>query len=150
MPNISERVRRLREDKGLSMNELEDAIGASRGSVHKWEKGSIPGGKSLIALSDFFSVSTDFILKGKEAIKHTSPLDPPFSDPLLPYESELLLKMRMLSLEDRLKVEGIIEGILMTRGSQQQQQMQRGLRSPGLKNTELNGREEAAGKSESA
>lgn len=46
------------------MNELEDLIGASRGSVNKWEKGSVPGGNSLIALSTFFGVSTDWILKG--------------------------------------------------------------------------------------
>ncbi|WP_435924845.1 S24 family peptidase [Paenibacillus sp. DYY-L-2] len=65
MNTIGERIKFLRESKNLSMNKLEDMIGAPRGSVNKWEKGSIPGGNYLIALSDFFDVSTDWILKGE-------------------------------------------------------------------------------------
>ncbi|MBB6672987.1 helix-turn-helix domain-containing protein [Cohnella nanjingensis] len=64
MSSIGSRIKELREAAGLSMNKLEDAIGAPRGSVNKWEKGSVPGGNNLIALSEFFKVSTDWILKG--------------------------------------------------------------------------------------
>lgn len=50
------------------MAELEDEIGASRGSVNQWEKErSIPGGNSIVALSEFFQVPTDWILKGMGA-----------------------------------------------------------------------------------
>ncbi len=65
MNTISERIKYLRESKNLSMNKLEDSIGAPRGSVNKWEKGSVPGGNYLISLSNFFGVSTDWILKGE-------------------------------------------------------------------------------------
>ena len=50
------------------MAKLENAIGASGGSVDKWEKNkSVPGGVYIIALSNFFSVSTDWILKGEHS-----------------------------------------------------------------------------------
>lgn len=70
--SIGDRIRTLRRDREISMNELEDLIGASRGSVNKWEKGSVPGGNSLIALSTFFGVSTDWILKGQDDVTLTS------------------------------------------------------------------------------
>lgn len=50
------------------MAKLENAIGASGGSVDKWEKNkSVPGGNYIIALSNFFDVSTDWILKGQDS-----------------------------------------------------------------------------------
>lgn len=66
--SICDRIRKLRESKGLSMNQLERLIGASTGSVNKWEKGSIPGGKYILALSEFFGVSSDWILKGTDPV----------------------------------------------------------------------------------
>ncbi|WP_409343131.1 helix-turn-helix domain-containing protein [Paenibacillus sp. MBLB4367] len=65
MNSIGKRIKHLRTTKGLSMAELEDEIGSSRGSVNQWEKErSIPGGNSIVALSEFFQVPTDWILKG--------------------------------------------------------------------------------------
>lgn len=78
MTTIGERIRSLRKSKELSMNELEDLIGASRGSVNKWEKGSIPGGNSLMALAAYFGVSTDWILTGEHpALLHGSAAEAP-------------------------------------------------------------------------
>lgn len=66
MDTIGKRIKHLRDQKKLSMAELEDAIGASRGSVNQWEKDkSIPGGKLIISLSNYFGVSTDYLLKGE-------------------------------------------------------------------------------------
>lgn len=76
MSSIGDRIRALRQERDISMNELEDQIGASRGSVNKWEKGSVPGGNSLIALSTFFGVSTDWILKGQEDLTLATGTDP--------------------------------------------------------------------------
>lgn len=46
-------------------------IDVSRQAVSKWENGSsVPDVEKIIALSDFFQVSTDYMLKGKETEKN--------------------------------------------------------------------------------
>ncbi|NLW69526.1 MAG: helix-turn-helix transcriptional regulator [Eubacteriaceae bacterium] len=65
--NISDRILRLRKLKGLSQEELADKIGVSRQAVSKWEsEQSVPDADKLIILSDFFGVTTDYLLKGIE------------------------------------------------------------------------------------
>lgn len=118
MNKIGERLRSLREEKGISMNELEDSISASRGSVNKWEKGSIPGGKYLIALSDYFQVSTDYILKGEDEIsketeflretKVSKSLYKEFSE-LSPSDIELIAKFNRLTEREKGRIEERIE-----------------------------------------
>ena len=63
--NIAERIQNLRKAKGLSQEELADKIGVSRQAVSKWEnEQSSPDIEKIIILSDFFEVSTDYILRG--------------------------------------------------------------------------------------
>lgn len=63
--NIPWRIQELRKQKGVSQEELANAIGVSRQAVSKWESAqSNPEIDNIIALSDFFGVSTDQILKG--------------------------------------------------------------------------------------
>lgn len=112
MKSIGERLRFLRETKGLSMNQLEDSIGAARGSVNKWEKGSIPGGKFLILLSDHFDVSTDWILKGETKVGKGQEGG---ANELSPGDIELLAKFHQLTEREKGKVEGMIEGMLSGR-----------------------------------
>ena len=65
---IGERILHLRKKMGISQEELADQIGVSRQAVSKWESGqSIPDIDKVIALSDFFNVTTDYILKGVES-----------------------------------------------------------------------------------
>lgn len=65
--DISERIQGLRKAGGLSQEELADRLGVSRQAVSKWESGqSTPDLEKVIGLSSFFSVSTDYILKGTE------------------------------------------------------------------------------------
>lgn len=66
--NIADRIQGLRKIKGISQEELADAIGVSRQAVSKWEsEQSIPDLDKIILLSEFFAVTTDYILKGIEA-----------------------------------------------------------------------------------
>lgn len=66
--NISDRIQTLRKTKGLSQEELADKLGVSRQAVSKWEsEQSIPDLDRIIIMSDFFEVTTDYILKGIEA-----------------------------------------------------------------------------------
>jgi transcriptional regulator with XRE-family HTH domain len=65
--NIADRIQNLRKSKGISQEELADKIGVSRQSVSKWEsEQSVPDIDKIIIMSDFFEVTTDYILKGIE------------------------------------------------------------------------------------
>lgn len=65
--NIADKIQRLRKNKGISQEELADKIGVSRQAVSKWEsKQSLPDIEKIILLSDYFGVTTDYLLKGIE------------------------------------------------------------------------------------
>lgn len=73
MMNIAERIQFLRKQKGYSQEDLADQLGVSRQSVSKWESGqSIPDVEKIIAMSDFFEVTTDYLLKGIEPASQTN------------------------------------------------------------------------------
>ncbi|MCH5200419.1 MAG: helix-turn-helix transcriptional regulator [Oscillospiraceae bacterium] len=78
--NVPERIQELRKQKGISQEELANELGISRQAVSKWESGqSFPELDNIIALSDYFGVSADHILKGTETpqvTKSRTPVDP--------------------------------------------------------------------------
>ena len=66
---MADRIQHLRKSKGISQEELADKIGVSRQAVSKWEsEQSAPDIEKVILLSDFFDVTTDYLLKGIEPI----------------------------------------------------------------------------------
>lgn len=58
------RLKRLREDKGLSQEELAEKLNIPRTSVTHYERGDdrIPRPKRLQEIADFFGVSVDYLL----------------------------------------------------------------------------------------
>lgn len=67
--NMSDRILYLRKTKGISQEELADKVGVSRQAVSKWEsEQSTPDLEKVIIMSDFFGVTTDYILKGIEPV----------------------------------------------------------------------------------
>lgn len=67
--NIADRIQYLRKTKGISQEQLADKIGVSRRAVSKWEsEQSTPDLEKIIIMSDFFQVTTDYILKGIEPV----------------------------------------------------------------------------------
>lgn len=65
--HIADRIQQLRKAKGISQEELAEHIGVSRQAVSKWESGqSTPDMEKIILLSDYFAVTTDYLLKGME------------------------------------------------------------------------------------
>jgi len=71
--NTADRIQSLRKAKGMSQEELADKIGVSRQAVSKWEsEQSLPDIDKIILLSDFFEVTTDYILKGIETEKQAT------------------------------------------------------------------------------
>lgn len=68
--NLADRIQSLRKAKGISQEQLADQIGVSRQAVSKWEsEQSTPDLDKIILLSDFFEVTTDYLLKGIEPVK---------------------------------------------------------------------------------
>ena len=54
----------LRRQSGCSQEMLAEALNVSRQTVSKWELGtSLPTTDMIVALSDYFHVSTDFLLR---------------------------------------------------------------------------------------
>lgn len=71
--NIADRIQYLRKSRGISQEELADKIGVSRQAVSKWEsEQSFPDLDKVIIMSDFFEVTTDYILKGIETEKQAT------------------------------------------------------------------------------
>lgn len=60
---FAEKIQKLRKERGLSQDQLAAALGVSRQSVSKWELGDdMPRVDKILLLSDFFGVSTDYLL----------------------------------------------------------------------------------------
>lgn len=62
--NLNEKISQLRNDNNWSQEELAEKLNVSRQSVSKWESGQAkPDLDKIIALSNIFDVSTDYLLK---------------------------------------------------------------------------------------
>ncbi|MGH4119399.1 helix-turn-helix domain-containing protein [Clostridium sp.] len=64
--SFSEKLQRLRKEKGLSQEQLAELLDVSRQSVSKWESGqTYPEINKLIILSDLFKITLDDLVKDK-------------------------------------------------------------------------------------
>lgn len=62
--NFAEKVLSLRTEYGYSQETLAEKLNVSRQAVSKWESGTtLPETDKVITLSNFFGVSTDYLLK---------------------------------------------------------------------------------------
>ena len=67
--NLSDRIQYLRKVRGISQEGLADQLGVSRQAVSKWEsEQSMPDLDKIISMSDYFEVTTDYLLKGVEPV----------------------------------------------------------------------------------
>ena len=70
---LGEKIYRLRTEKNLSQEAFGECLGVSRQSVSKWETDqSVPELEKIIAISELFDVTTDYLLKDKEERTTTS------------------------------------------------------------------------------
>ncbi|MDR1329548.1 MAG: XRE family transcriptional regulator [Oscillospiraceae bacterium] len=61
---LGERIKQLRQQKGLTQGQLGEIVGVQRAAIGKYEKGGIvnPPLVAIKALAAFFGVSTDYLL----------------------------------------------------------------------------------------
>lgn len=77
--NIADRIQRLRKAKGISQEQLANVVGVSRQAVSKWEsEQTIPDLDKVVIMSEYFGVTTDYILKGLEPVKEEKVVRKPY------------------------------------------------------------------------
>ena len=60
---VSDRIRLLRERRGLTQSELAKQLGITRSSVNAWEQGiSVPSTQYIVELAAILKISTDYLL----------------------------------------------------------------------------------------
>ena len=76
---MKDRIKALRKKKGITQTQLGEVLGVGQKSISMIEKGMCnPTMQQLVALSNYFEVSTDYILKGEEKIKDIEPIEQNF------------------------------------------------------------------------
>lgn len=74
--NIAEKIYLLRNQMDMSQNVLAEKLQVSRQTVSKWEtSASYPEIDKLIALSDLFHVSVDYLVRDNELTQQNASLD---------------------------------------------------------------------------
>lgn len=67
MGTFGQRLRELRNQRGISQNELSKYVGVSKSSINMYERDERePGFETLEAIADFFNVNMDYLL-GRES-----------------------------------------------------------------------------------
>lgn len=73
---FKETLTNLRKSKGLSQEQLAEELNITRQTVSKWETGqSTPDIEYLSKISNFFDVSTDYLIKGECPTEYGSKSD---------------------------------------------------------------------------
>ncbi len=105
---LSERLRELREQKGISMRFLSENVGISDAAICKWENAiNEPKASNLLSLAQFFEVSTDYLLGLESDIGvklYSTPLKKETAQAISPDGKELLDIYTALSPELRVQV----------------------------------------------
>ena len=120
MNPILDRLLALVRKRGLTEKQVTIDCKISASSFTDWKKGKAsPSVETIRKLSDYFNVSTDYLIKGKEFEGGEDPDDQEqaqessnrveFSNPV---ETELLTKFRRLTPDCRGKVFSYIDGML--------------------------------------
>lgn len=74
---IGAKIQTLRKQQGMSQEQLAEALGVSRQAVSKWEaEQSVPDIDKIIAVCNYFGVTTDYILRGAETVQPTPAPNP--------------------------------------------------------------------------
>ena len=111
METIGDRIKKLRKLNHLTLQEVAEVLGTSKGNISNYENNVFkPSADSVIELSKLFNVTTDYILTG---ISSTDAKNKPESDIRYNFTNEeqyIIHLYRQLSERSKIKLEGYIEG----------------------------------------
>lgn len=72
MNKVNTSIRRLRQEKGLNQEQLAEQLHMTRQAISNWETGRTqPDIETLTQIADFFGVSVERLIYGKEITKET-------------------------------------------------------------------------------
>lgn len=71
---VNERLKILREAKGVSQQEISDILGINRTTYVKYESGASSPTRQLQQLADYFNVTTDYLLGREESSQKKAPI----------------------------------------------------------------------------
>lgn len=64
---IGERIKKLRKQKGMTLEKFADSLMVSTQTVCKWQRGaSLPDISNFLQISIIYDVSIDYLVKGEE------------------------------------------------------------------------------------
>jgi transcriptional regulator with XRE-family HTH domain len=91
MEQVGKRIRKLREDRKLTQDQVAEVLGVTQGAITALElwKSKRPAALTLIKLAKYFDVDAEWLLTGKGHIAPATSLSPD--------EGELLVTFRALS-----------------------------------------------------
>lgn len=105
-----ERLKALREEKGISQQKLAEKIHTSQQNIHRYENGFYePDIATLKLLADYFETSIDYLVGGTE-IRHKIEVVHPFD--LNSDEAMLIEKYRQLRSHARNSIMNMIDTLL--------------------------------------
>ena len=105
---------KLCNDSGSSPTETLKKMGLSTSKLTAWKNGSIPSGTILLLISEFFNVSVDYLLTGKE--KNSS------TDNLSENEQEMLDVFSKFNDREQIKLIGRLEELYRQKQIKEDQQ----------------------------
>ena len=109
MSTIAERIRELREKKGLSQSEVAKLLGMNRTTYVHYETGYSKPTKKLKDLCALFNVSADYILGNDTNTSNTQTENKPKDLIKLLEKEEYTLNGVLVNQEDKEKLKRIIE-----------------------------------------
>lgn len=104
-----DRLQELCKEHGIALTTVVvDILGMSRGNLSRWKNGAIPKSDTLSALSEYFKVSTDYLL-GTAPIKENDKIESDDTSLILTKDEKwFILKLRELDREGRTVVESTL------------------------------------------
>ena len=108
---FNNRLYQLRKQRGFSQEELASRLNVSRQTVSKWEIGdSTPDMEKLVAMSELFDVSLDYMIMGKEEPPQAAA---PKSERVSTLNEKVLTQENKRKAKNALKIAGIIAGVIV-------------------------------------
>lgn len=105
------KLRTLRKDRGLTQSELGKALGVSPSTIGMYEQGRRePDKDALLAIANFFNVSTDYLLGNDTPASTSQPTTPArdLLDMLFADEPEFLAKVKNIEMSGKINKPGVL------------------------------------------
>lgn len=63
MKVLYKKIKKLADDRGVSINQIESDLEFSRGSIYKWDK-NVPSVFKIKQVADYFGITVDSLING--------------------------------------------------------------------------------------